>query len=180
MYKKSKRNWCLQMHHSNGKSTEGLSQIMLHIPRRSNNNNTTTLIGKRSKAFDNSSQSPSPPFHFLIRNPCKDIIHIGANAEEYYHVELVCDEDNDTEYGIQAYGHEAKELCKEINGCTVTAPTTLLKNDYKHQEQELDQEKVNLKLVKDAINFITDSCLQSGCVLTFKKLGNVCVYKRKI
>ena len=49
-----------------------------------------------------------------------------------------------------------------------------------HQEQEQDQEEVKLKLVKDAINFITDSCLHSGCVLTFKKLGNVCVYKRKI
>ena len=164
------------MYHSNSDSSQAFNQLLLQVPRKNNN---TSLTGM-SRDYDNTNNLSLPVLHFLIRNPCKDIIHIGANAEEYYHVELVCDEYNDTEYGIQAYGHEAKELCKEINGFSVTAPTTLLKNDYKHQEKEQDQEEVKLKLVKDAINFITDSCLHSGCVLTFKKLGNVCVYKRKI
>jgi hypothetical protein len=40
----------------------------------------------------------------------QDIIHTGANAEEYYHVELISD---DLEYGIQAYGEEAKELYRD-------------------------------------------------------------------
>jgi hypothetical protein len=161
------------MYHSNSDSSEAFNQLLLQIPRKNNN---TSLTG-RSKDYDSTNLS-LPVFHFLIRNPCKDIIRIGANAEEYYHVELICDEDNGTEFGIQAYCDEAKELYKEINGFTVTAPTTLLENDSKYQEH--DQEKVKLKLVKEAINFITDSCFQSGCVLTFKKLTNVCVYKRKI
>ena len=157
------------MYNSNSDSSEAFNQLLLQIPRENNNN--TSLTG-RSKDYDSTNLS-LPVFHFLIRNPCKDIIHIGANAEVYYHVELVCDE-----CLIQAYRDEAKELYKEINGFTVSAPTTLLENDSKYQEH--DQEEVKLKLVKEAINFITDSCFQSGCVLTFKKLTNVCVYKRKI
>ena len=174
------------MYHSNGSSTEGLNQIILHIPKRNNN---TTLIGKRSKVSDNSSQSPSPPFHFLIRNHCKDIILTGANAEEYYNVELACDEQNNTEYGIQAYGEEAKELYNEINGLSVPADSTTSSNhvykeillqhdDSKHQEQ--DEEQAGLKLVKEAINCMADCYLDEGRVLIFKKLRNICVFKRKI
>jgi hypothetical protein len=151
------------MYHSNSDSSEAFNQLLLQIPRKNNN---TSLTG-RSKDYD----------HFLIRNHCKDIIRSGANAEEYYHVELICNEYNDTEYGIQAYGDEAKELYKEINGFTATAPTTLLEDGYEHQEQDQDDKK--LKLVKEAINFITDSCFSSGCVLMFKKFRNVCVYKKK-
>ena len=175
------------MYHSNGSSTEGLNQIILHIPKRNNNN--STLIGKRSKASDNSSQSPSPPFYFLIRNHCKDIILTGANAEEYYHVELVCDEENNTEYGIQAYGEEAKELYNEINGLSVPAASTtssshiykeilLQSDDSMHQEE--DEEQAGLKLVKEAINCMADCYLDEGRVLIFKKLRNICVFKRKI
>ena len=160
------------MYHSNSDSSEAFNQLLLQIPRKNNN---TSLTG-RSKDYDNTSLS-LPVFHFLIRNFCKDIIRTGANAEEYYHVELICNEYNDTEYGIQAYGDEAKELYKEINGFTATAPTTLLEDGYEHQEQDQDDKK--LKLVKEAINFITDSCFSSGCVLMFKKFRNVCVYKKK-
>jgi hypothetical protein len=88
------------MYYNNGNCTEALNQLLLQIPR---NNNNTILTG-RSKDY---SSRPSPLFHFLIRNPCKGIIHIGANAEEYYHIELICDEDTDIEYGIQAYGVNA-------------------------------------------------------------------------
>ena len=35
-----------------------------------------------------------------------------GNGEEYYHLELVCKDD--TEYGIQAYGEEAKALYREV------------------------------------------------------------------
>ena len=160
------------MHHSNSDNSELVNQLVLQIPR---NNNNTSLTG-RSKDYDTSNLSLSV-FHFLIRNPCKDIIHTGANAEEYYHVELVCNEDNDTEYGIQAYGDEAKELYKEINEFTAAAPTTSLENGYEHQEQ--DQADKKLKLVMEALNFITDSCFHSGCVLIFKKFRNVCIYKKK-
>lgn len=153
------------MYYSNGNSTEALNHILLPIPRKNDN---TTLTG-RSK--DRGSR-PSPLFHFLIRNPCKGIINIGANAEEYYHIELVCDEDTDIEYGIQAYGEEAKELYKEISGFTSSL------HDNKYQQE--DQEQKKLKLVKQAINCIADCYLDNGCTLMFKKLRNVCVSKKKI
>lgn len=58
--------------------------------------------------------SSTPSMLLSNKNPCKDVIHIGANAEEYYyHIELMCNEDIGIEYGIQANGEEAKELCKE-------------------------------------------------------------------
>jgi hypothetical protein len=77
----------------------------------------------------------STPLMLLInKNPCKDVIHIGANAEEYYyHIELMCNEDNGIEYGIQAYGEEAKELCKEINWFTMAATSP---SRYAHKEAE--------------------------------------------
>jgi hypothetical protein len=171
------------MYYSHSSRKEALNQPLLHVPKKNN-----APITRSSKDYDSSNPS-LPLFRFLIRNPCKDIIHTGTNAEEYYHVELVCDEENDTEYGIQAYGDEAKELYKEINGFTVHTDTTpsrhmckeqLLENDYEHQEPHQEAEAEKLKLVKEAINFIADSCFDSGCVLMFKKLGNVCVYKRKI
>jgi hypothetical protein len=158
------------MHNKNNNGSKVLNQLLLQIPRN--------LTGSKDEN-DNNSLSSSL-FHFLIRNPCKDISHVGANAEEYYHVELVSD---DLEYGIQAYGEEAKELYKEINGFTVsidTSPTSsgsvykeLLENDNKYQEQE------RLKLVKEAINCITDCRFDNGRVLMFKKLRNVCVSKKK-
>jgi len=152
------------MYYSNGNSTKSLNHILPPIPRKNDN---TTLTG-RSKDY---SSRPSLLFHFLIRNPCKGIIHIGANAEEYYHIELVCDEDTDIEYGIQAYGEEAKELYKEISGF-------ISLHDNKYQQE--DQEQKKLKLVKQAINCIADCYLDNGCTLMFKKLRNVCVSKKKI
>lgn len=149
------------MYDNNSKSTEATNQPLLQIPRKNNN---TTLMG-RTKEY---SSRHSALFHFLIKDLCKDIIHIGANTEEYYHIELVCDEDTDIEYGIQAYGEEAKELYKEISGFT----SSLHDNKYREQER--------LKLIKQAINCIADCYLDNGCTLMFKKLRNICVSKKKI
>jgi hypothetical protein len=71
------------MYHSNSNSTEALKQLLVQIPRK-NNDNVKNIRGKKSKDYDNSLSSPL--FYLSISNPCKDIIHIGANAEEYYHV----------------------------------------------------------------------------------------------
>jgi hypothetical protein len=78
---------------------------------------------------------------------------------------LISNEDNSIEYGIQAYGEEAKELYKEINGFSIaaTTPSThvykqveeLLENDNKYQEEE---EQKKSKLVMKAIDYITDYC----------------------
>jgi hypothetical protein len=53
----------------------------------------------------------------------------------------------------------------------------LLENNDLYQEEQDEQEK--LKLVKKAIDCITDDCFDNGCVLIFKKLKNVCISKRK-
>jgi hypothetical protein len=167
------------MHHSNSNSTEAPKQLLLQVPRKNNTTNINSIRGK-SKDYDDS--LPSPLFYVSINNPCKDIIHIGANAEEYYHVELIC-QDNGIEYGIQAYGEDAKELYKEINGFATPAfrhpykVEELVENDNMYQEEE-EQEK--LKLVKKAIDCIADDCFDNGYVLIFKKLKNVCMSKRKI
>src|SRR5919202_958706 len=149
---------------------EVLNQLLLQIPRN--------LTGSKNEHGNNSLSSSLS--HFLIRNPCKDIVHTGANAEEYYHVELISD---DLEYGIQAYGEEAKELYKEINGLPISidTPTSSSRDAGKQEllQSEKYQEQQRLKLIKEAINCITDCCFDNGCVLTFKKLRNVCVSKKK-
>jgi hypothetical protein len=149
---------------------EVLNQLLLQIPRN--------LTGSKNEHGNNSLSSSLS--HFLIRNPCKDIVHTGANAEEYYHVELISD---DLEYGIQAYGEEAKELYKEINGLPISidTPTSSSRDAGKQEllQNEKYQEQQRLKLIKEAINCITDCCFDNGCVLTFKKLRNVCVSKKK-
>lgn len=81
---------------------------MQNFKRRYTPRKKTNINSIRGKSKDYVSL-----FQLSISNPCKDIIHIGANAEEYYHVELMCNEDNGVEYGIQAYGEEAKELYRD-------------------------------------------------------------------
>jgi hypothetical protein len=93
------------MYHSNSNSTEASNQILLQIPRKDENNINDT----GNKSNDNNNRSYSF-FYLSIDSLCENIIRIGANAEEYYHIELKCNEDNSVEYGIQAYGEEAKEL----------------------------------------------------------------------
>ena len=53
----------------------------------------------------------------------------------------------------------------------------LLGNNDLYQEEK-EQEK--LRLVKKAIDCITDDCFDNGCVLIFKELKNVCISKRKV
>jgi hypothetical protein len=97
---------------------EAAKQVLLEIPRKNNNND----IDDKSKE-ENHSRSYSV-FYLSINNSYKNILRTGANAEEYYHVELKCNEDNGVEYGIQAYGEEAKEVYKEIHELIVAAIAT--------------------------------------------------------
>jgi hypothetical protein len=175
------------MYHSNSStSTEPLKQLLLQVPRKNNNNiNNTIDKNKDYNNNNNSSLSSSSILYLSIRNLCKNIIHIGTNAEEYYHVELVCNEDKGIEYGIQAYGEQAKELYKEINRFTTTPSRyfykeaeELVEKDNNRQQEGEEQEK--FILVKKAIDCITDCNFNNGCLLIFKKLKNVCISKRKI
>jgi hypothetical protein len=172
------------MHQSNSTSTEPLKQLLLQVPKKNNNINNTS--GKNKDYNNNNSSLSSSVLYLSISNLCKDIIHIGASAEEYYHVELICNEDNGIKYVIQAYGEQAKELYKEINRFDTTTPSRyfykeaeeLVEKDNKRQQEEEEQEK--FMLVKKAIDCITNYNFNNGCLLIFKKLKNVCISKRKI
>jgi hypothetical protein len=150
-------------------STEPLKQLLLQIPTKKKNNNT-----KKSNDYDNN-QLHSSLIYLSIKNLCKDIIHISANADEYYHVELVSDADSEIVYSIQAYGEQAKELYKEINTFSSSHPKTFHK-----EAKEEEQQHENLMLVKKAINCMADYDLTNGCVLIFRKFKNICISKRKI
>lgn len=170
------------MHQSNSTSTEPLKQLLLQVPKKNNNINNTS--GK-NKDYNSSSSLSSSVLYLSISNLCKDIIHIGASAEEYYRVELICNEDNGIEYVIQAYGEQAKELYKEINRFDTTPSRyfykeaeELVEKDNKRQQEEEEQEK--FMLVKKAIDCIANYNFNNGCLLIFKKLKNVCISKRKI
>jgi hypothetical protein len=157
---------------NNSNGTEALKQFLLQIPKKKNNDNT-----EKSKDYG----LHSPLFYLSIKNSCKDVIHIGANAEEYYHVELVCEEDNEIEYGIQAYGEQAKELYKEINALDSTSD----KPSQKGAEELAENNNSNYReeqqlLIKKAIDSIAEYDLTNGCVLIFRKSKNMCVSKRKI
>ena len=173
------------MHQSNSTSTEPLlKQLLLQVPKKNNNINNTSGKNKDYNNNNNSSLSSSV-LYLSISNLCKDIIHIGASAEEYYHVELICNEDNGIEYVIQAYGEQAKELYKEINRFGTTPcryfykeAEEIVEKDNKRQQEEEEQEK--FVLVKKAIDCITNYNFNNGCLLIFKKLKNVCISKRKI
>jgi hypothetical protein len=65
------------MYDNNSNSTEPLKQCLLQIPKKKKNNNNT----ENSNDYDNS-QLHSSLVYLSIKNPCKDIIHIGANADK--------------------------------------------------------------------------------------------------
>jgi hypothetical protein len=164
---------------NNSNSTEPLKQFLLQISKKKKNDDKA----EKSNDYDNT-QLPSPLVYLSIKNPCKDIIHVGANGEEYYHVELVCDGDNEIEYAIQAYGEQAEELYKEINTFSTTSPRIFQKEVEELMEKgcncKEEGQHENLILVNKAINCITDYDLTNGCVLIFRKLKNICISKRKI
>jgi hypothetical protein len=99
-------------------SVEALNQFLTYDRRgieyeNNNNKHCEEVIGHKINHNTNRKiQSPKPHSLFCsINNPTKEIFHIG-NGEEYYNVKLTCNDN--TEYGIQAYGEEAKQLCREV------------------------------------------------------------------
>lgn len=98
-------------------SVEALKQFLTHdsrgIENENNNKHSEEAIGHKINHNTNRKvQSPKPHSLFCsMNNPSKEIFHIG-NGEEYYNVKLTCNDN--TEYGIQAYGEEARQLYREV------------------------------------------------------------------
>jgi Skp family chaperone for outer membrane proteins len=101
-----------------------------------------------------------------------------GNGEEYYHLELVCKDD--TEYGIQAYGEEAKALYREVKESSrtnnVAEEQSPLQSDLHIKE---DQENSNL--LKRELDYMTSFSFEdkNGYYLVFKKLKDVCISRKK-
>jgi hypothetical protein len=180
-------------------SVEALNQFLTYDRRgieNDNNNNKHSEEAIDHKINHNTNrkiQSPKPHSLFCsINNPSKEIFHIG-NGEEYYNVKLTCNDN--TEYGIQAYGAEATQLYREVtdnvvafspnvhsdrnedgegrdNNVMELTSTTILKEEDKDQ-QEIRKEIDYMKHYSFPENNI-------GCLLIFKKLKNVCLSKKKV
>jgi hypothetical protein len=147
------------------RSIGALQQILSYRPTRNDNNDSKVTSMNKSSSFCSISNAPN------------NILYIG-NGEEYYHLELVCKDD--TEYGIQAYGEEAKALYGEVreSGRTnnVAEEQSPLQSDLGTKE---DQEKSDL--LKREIDYMTSFSFEdkNGYYLVFKKLKDVCISRKK-
>jgi hypothetical protein len=179
-------------------SVEALNQFLMYdrrgIENDYNNKHSEEAIDDKINHNTNRKiQSPKPHSLFCsINNPSKEIFHIGI-GEEYYNVKLTCNDN--TEYGIQAYGAEARQLYREVtdnvvafspnahsdrnengegrdNNVMEITSTTKLKEEDKDQ-QEIRKEIDYMKHYSFPENNI-------GCLLIFKKLKNVCLSKKKV
>jgi hypothetical protein len=147
------------------RSIGALQQILSYRPTRNDNNDSKVTSMNKSSTF------------CCICNAPNNILYMG-NGEEYYHLELVCKDD--TEYGIQAYGEEAKALYREVkeSGRTnnVAEEQSPLQSDL---DIKKDQEKSDL--LKRELDYMTSFSFEdkNGYYLVFKKLKDVCISRKK-
>jgi hypothetical protein len=91
-----------------------------------------------------------------ITKTSKDIFCM-RNGIEYCFIEVICSDG--TEYGLQAYGEEAKELYREAYRCVMCGSPP-----REPKKSVIVEETINGK------NYTFDS---TACMLIFKKLVNV-------
>jgi hypothetical protein len=148
-------------------SAEALEQLLKKNENYINTNSSskTTTSNKELSSFCS------------ITRTINNILFIGN--EEYYHVELTCNDG--TEYGIQAYGEEAKALYTKVNSYAFSGDPISKEKELKKIDKEENYE--NLMLARKAIDYVKDYTFDknnSGCLLIFKKIKNVCISKKKI
>ncbi len=105
------------------------------------------------KAFDRRENSVA---NCQITKTSKDVFYM-RNGIEYCFIEVTCSDG--TQYGLQAYGDEAKELYGEAHRCIMCG-----KPPREPKRSVIVEENINGK------NYIFDS---TACMLIFKKLINV-------
>ena len=163
-------------------SVRVLKQILSHSPGKNKNNNNTVSSRK-----DNLSSSSSSSLCSIVKVPSR-ILYLG-NGEEYYHVELSCNDG--IEYGIQAYGDEAKALYREANRFDISSndltkgeKKLVWREEVKEEEdkgKKEEQEEKKFMLVRKEVDYITNFTFDSknGYPLLFKKLKDVCISKKR-
>jgi hypothetical protein len=141
------------------------------------------LLKKNEKYINTNSSSKTTTSNKELSSFCSitrtinNILFIGN--EEYYHVELTCNDG--TEYGIQAYGEEAKALYTKVYSYSLLGHSVSKEKELEKIDKKENYE--NLVLVRKAIDYIKDYTFDknnSGCFLIFKKIKNVCISKKKI
>ena len=147
-----------------------LKQILSYNPTKNNSDS------KVSSSKSNSSST----FCFINKTP-NNILHIG-NGQEYYHLELICNDN--TEYGIQAYGEEAKALYEEVNGFSTSSHIREEEKEEKLLELNVnkkEEEQKKFQSVKKEVDYITSFAFNNinGYSLIFKKFKDVCISKQK-
>ncbi len=179
-------------------SVEALKQFLTHdsrgIENENNNKHSEEAIGNKINHNTNR-KIQSPKSHSLfcsMNNPSKEIFHIG-NGEEYYNVKLTCNDN--TEYGIQAYGEEARQLYREVTDNVVVFSPKVHSdrnengegrdNDVMEmtstmtlKEEDKDQQEIRKEI--DYMKHYSFPENNVGYLLIFKKLKNVCLSKKKV
>jgi len=148
-------------------SAEALEQLLKKNENYINTNSSskTTTSNKELSSFCS------------ITRTINNILFIGN--EEYYHVELTCNDG--TEYGIQAYGEEAKALYTKVNSYFLLGHPVWKERELEKIDKKENYE--NLVLVRKVIDYVkgyTFDKNNSGCFLIFKKIKDVCISKKKI
>jgi hypothetical protein len=113
-------------------------------------------LGIPSGKFNDERENNNNIVNCQITKTSKDIFYM-RNGIEYCFIEVTCSDG--IQYGLQAYGEEAKELYREAHRCVMCG------NPPREPKRSV--------IVKETINgknYIFDS---TRCALIFKKLVNV-------
>ena len=97
-----------------------------------------------------------------ITQAYEDILY-SANGAAYYFVEVTCSDG--IQYGIQAYGEEARALYKEVNRYTSSNIT----HKGGGKEKKFNDEEIHL-----------GSLDSNGTSLIFEKVRDVCIWKKRL
>ena len=96
-----------------------------------------------------------------ITQAYEDIFY-SANGAAYYFVEVTCSDG--IQYGIQAYGEEARALYKEVNRYTSSNITHKVEEKKKFNDEEIHLGSLD----------------SNGTSLIFEKVRDVCIWKKRL
>jgi hypothetical protein len=96
-----------------------------------------------------------------ITQAYEDIFY-SANGAAYYFVEVTCSDG--IQYGIQAYGDEARALYKEVNRYTSSNTTHKVEEKKRFYEEEKHPGSLD----------------SNGTSLIFEKVRDVCIWKKRL
>ena len=97
-----------------------------------------------------------------ITQAYEDIFY-SANGAAYYFVEVTCSDG--IQYGIQAYGEEARALYNEVNRYTSSNIT----HKVEEKKKKFNDEEIHL-----------GSLDSNGTSLIFEKVRDVCIWKKRL